>query len=128
MPDPTLTTDSRSTWPILLWLGVLGSILAWASWGWQHANSSALAFVPLVIALGSVVIAWRASRGARWALLLLFVAGLAVLAYSSFFLVLLIVLSDHSPIEEWLVTAGLPSLAALALLLGSLLGLRASRR
>jgi hypothetical protein len=113
------------TWRVLMWVGVIGSVLAWA-WVWYLGRGPSV--VMLLFALSTVALAFRASAGMRLALAGMVVAGVAMLLASIYWMALLY-MGNSGPVTVADVFAAsvLPLVAAMFLLAGSVAGFRHAR-
>ncbi len=122
----SMTRMKMPTWLTLVWVGVTGSVLAWA-WMWSASRGPSV--VPLVVAIVGAVVVFRAARGNRTAVLALVLIGVTLMLMSIFWLVLIIGLSAFDgPVMERLLMAVLPVLTAFVLTAGAAAGLRATPR
>lgn len=110
------------TWRVLMWVGVIGSLLAWA-WVWYLGRGPSLVMV--LVALATVALAFRASAGMRLALAGMIVAGVAMLLASVYWMALLY-MSNSGPVTVADVFAAsvVPLVAAMLLLAGAAVGFR----
>ena len=122
----SMTRTKMPTWLTLVWVGVTGSVLAWA---WMWSASTGPTVVPFVLAIVAAVVAFRAARGNHTAVLALVLIGVTLMLSAIFWLVLIIGLSAFDgPVTEWLLMAVLPVLTAFVLTAGAAAGLRATPR
>ena len=109
-------------WRSLVWAGAVGSVLAWA-WAWYLARGSVA--VMLFVAIASVVLAYRASAGMRWALVGLMVAGLAMFLAALYWMYMLaFVARGQVGAMDWVAVSFFPMVAAVVLLVGAVPGFR----
>jgi hypothetical protein len=111
-------------WLVVLWVGVIGSVLAWG-WAWVVGRGPSV--VPFVWSIGAIVFAGRAAFGSRWALLFLALFGALALFVGVLYVGLAVTLTlGQQPVLDWLPVAALPPITALILVIGSVWGLRAT--
>src|SRR5688500_2384790 len=112
-------------WQTLVWSGVVGSVLAWA-WAWFLSPGPSVVMV--FVALATVVLAFRAKSGMRWAFVGLMVAGLAMFLASLYWLVMLVLVANGPVFTlDWVSAFFLPMVASVLLLLGAVTGFRHAR-
>jgi hypothetical protein len=111
-------------WQNLVWIGVVGSVLAWA-WAWVVLRGPTV--VMLFVALASVVLAYRARTGMRLALVGLMVAGFAMFLASLYFTAMLFVNGGQVTLVGWLTASVFPMVSSIFLLLGAITGYRHAR-
>ena len=109
---------------MLMWVGVVGSVLAWA-WVWYLGRGPTV--VMLLIALGAVAFSYRANTGSRPALVGLMVAGLAMFLASLYWLAALYTSGGPITVVDALAASFLPLVAAIFLLTGAATGFRHAR-
>jgi hypothetical protein len=118
-----LTTDVAKrapTWRVLMWAGVIGSVLAWA-WVWYLGRGPSV--VMLLFALATVALAFRARAGMRTALAGMVVAGVAMLLASVYFMALLYMGSTGPvTVADVFVASVLPLVSAMLLVTGAAAG------
>ena len=111
-----------AAWRSFVWAGTVGSVLAWA-WVWFMGRGPTA--VMLLVAIASVVLAYRATAGMRLALVGLMVAGLAMFLASLYWLTLVLFTSNgQATALDALTTSVFPMVAAIVLLMGSVPGYR----
>jgi hypothetical protein len=112
-------------WRTLVWVGVIGSVVAWA-WAWYVARGSVA--VMLFVALASVLLAYKGMAGMRSALIGLMVAGLTMFLASLYWLYMLaFVARGQVGATDWLAVSFFPMVFAVVLLVGAVPGFRHSR-
>jgi hypothetical protein len=110
------------TWLSVLWIGVIASVIAWGL-AWLVGRGPSV--VPLIWSIGAIVLAWRASLGSRWALLILAFVGALTLLVAALYVGLVMSLTlGQQPVLEWLPIAAFPVVAAAVLTIGAVWGLR----
>jgi hypothetical protein len=109
------------SWRILMWVGVVGSVLAWA-WVWYLGRGPTV--VMLLFALAAVAFSFRASQGVRWALVGLMVTGLAMFLSSLYWLAALYTSGEPITVADALTASVVPLVAAMFLLAGAATGFR----
>jgi hypothetical protein len=109
-----------ATWRVLLWAGVIASVLAW-TWAWYLGRGASV--IPLLFALCAVALAFRARAGYSWALVALLVAGFAMLLASLYWMMLLYTASAGPSVADVFSAAVVPFVAAMVLLTGAAAGL-----
>ena len=109
------------TWRVLMWVGVVGSVLAWA-WVWFLGRGPTV--VMLLFALAAVAFLYRANTGSRAALIGLMVTGLALFLGSLYWLAALYTSGESIAVGDALVASVVPLVAAMFLLAGSASGFR----
>ena len=123
-----MTTDvvkGMPIWRALLWVGVVGSILAWA-WVWYLGRGPSV--ITLLFALAAAALSFRATAGMRWALAGTMVAGFGMLLSSLYWMALLYT-DATGPVTAADVFAAsvVPFVAAMSLLAGAAVGFRHAR-
>lgn len=122
-----MNTDFSNTpaWRNLVWIGVAGSVIAWAlAWFFTRGPSPVTpSLLMLVVSIAAVALLYRARKGARIAWVGLIAAGV-VLLFGSIFTTALLFVAGGLPggqvsILDWLFVSVLPMAAAVALLLGA---------
>ncbi|MEP7378279.1 MAG: hypothetical protein ABI725_01815 [Chloroflexota bacterium] len=111
-------------WRVLMWVGVVGSVLAWA-WVWYLGRGPTV--VMLLFALAAVAFSYRANMGSRLALAGLMVAGLAMFLSSLYWLAALYTSGDAFTVGDAFAASVVPLFAAIFLLAGSATGFRHAR-
>jgi hypothetical protein len=106
---------------MLMWVGVVGSVLAWA-WVWYLGRGPTV--VTLLFALAAVAFSFRAQAGVRWAIVGLIVTGLAMFLASLYWLAALYTSGGPISVADALAASFLPLVAAIFLLTGAVAGLR----
>jgi hypothetical protein len=122
-----VTTDvvkRTPSWRVLLWVGVVGSVLAWA-WVWYLGRGPTV--VMLLFALAAVALSFRANQGSRWALTGTMVTGLAMFLASLYWLALLYTSGTAITVADVFAASIVPFVAAMFLLAGSAVGFRHAR-
>lgn len=109
---------------MLMWVGVVGSVLAWA-WVW-YLGRGPMVFM-LLFALAAVAFSYRANQGSRLALAGLMVTGLAMFLASLYFLAALYTSGERFTVVDALAVSFVPLVAATFLLAGSAVGFRHAR-
>ena len=109
---------------MLMWVGVVGSVLAWA-WVWYLGRGPTV--VMLLFALAAVALSYRANTGSRWALAGLMVTGLAMFLASLYWLALLYTSGSQITVVDALAASFVPLVAATFLLAGAATGFRHTR-
>lgn len=112
------------SWRVLMWVGVVGSVLAWA-WVWYLGRGPTV--VMLLFALAAVAFSYRANTGSRWALVGLMVTGFAMFLASLYWLAALYTSGGPITVADALAASFLPLVAATFLLAGSATGFRHTR-
>ena len=112
-------------WRNLVWIGVIGSVIAWAL-AWFMTRGPSLitpALLMLLVALASVGLLYRARKGTRVAWVGLIAAGVVLLLGSVLYIGLLLVdrglPGGQVSLLDWVFVAVLPMAFAVALLLGA---------
>lgn len=113
------------TWRALLWVGVIGSVLAWALVWYLGGGPTA---ITLLVALAAFALAYRATQGVRWALVGEMVAGLALFLASLYWLAALYTSSGSVSVSDVFAASVVPLVAAMFLLTGSAIGFRHAPR
>lgn len=109
-------------WRNFVWIGVVGSVLAWALAWFVTRGPTA---VMLIVAIASVVLAIRGTAGMRLALVGLMVAGFAMFLAALYWGLLLVFIGGSQvSATDWLAASVFPLLAAIFVLLGSVAGFR----
>jgi hypothetical protein len=125
MGGASVTTDvvkRMPTWRVLMWVGVVGSVLAWA-WVWYLGRGPSA--IMLLIALATVALSFRAATGMRLALAGMIVAGVTMLLASVYWMTLLYINAQAQvTVIDVFAASVLPLLAAMFLLAGSIAGFR----
>ncbi|MEA2677495.1 MAG: hypothetical protein QOJ81_1636 [Chloroflexota bacterium] len=119
-----LTTDvvkRTPSWRVLMWVGVVGSVLAWA-WVWYLGRGPTV--VMLLFALAAVAFAYRATAGSRWAMAGLMVTGLAMFLASLYWLAALYTSGGSFSVADVFSASVIPLVAAMFLLAGAATGFR----
>jgi hypothetical protein len=112
-------------WRNLVWIGVVGSVVAWAlAWFFTRGPSLVTpSLLMLVVSIAAVALLYRATKGARLAWVGLIGAGVVMLIGSILNTGLLFVAGGlpggQVSIVDWLFGSILPMAAAVALLLGA---------
>jgi hypothetical protein len=125
--DTQLTTDvvkRTPSWRVLMWVGVVGSVLAWA-WVWYLGRGPTV--VMLLFALAAVAFSYRANQGSRWGLAGLMVTGLAMFLSSLYWLAMLYTSGGPITVADALAASFVPLVAATFLLTGAAVGFRHTR-
>lgn len=125
MGSTNVTTDvvkRMPTWRALMWVGVVGSVLAWA-WVWYLGRGPSV--IMLLFALATVALSFRATTGMRLALAGMIVCGVAMLLASVYWMALLYMgASGPATVADVFSASVVPLLAAMFLLAGSIAGFR----
>jgi hypothetical protein len=108
-------------WRNLIWVGVVGSVFAWAL-AWVLSRGPAV--LMLIVAVAAVGLWYRARTGTRWAYVGLIVAGVTMLVGSIYFTALLFLGGGTVGVVDWLAQSLLPMAFSVALLLGAGPGFR----
>lgn len=109
-------------WRSLVWVGVIGSVLAW-TWAWYVSRGPSVVLV--FFALASVVLAVRGTQGMRWAIVGLMLTGFVMFLAGLYWLMMLVFMSvGQVPTQDWLSTSVVPMFAAVVLLMGAVAGFR----
>ncbi|MEP7158879.1 MAG: hypothetical protein ABI797_05595 [Chloroflexota bacterium] len=128
MESTSVTPDvvkRMPTWRALMWVGVIGSVLAWA-WVWYLGRGPSV--VMLLFALAAVALSFRATAGMRLALAGLIVCGVAMLLASVYWMTLLYTGAPTSvTVADVFITSVVPLFASMFLLAGSIAGFRHAR-
>ncbi|MEO6350060.1 MAG: hypothetical protein ABIP53_05355 [Candidatus Limnocylindrales bacterium] len=120
----TAGLDRRApAWRSLVWVGVVGSVLAWAL-AWYLDRGGPLA-VMLFVAMASVALAFRATAGMRIALVGLIVASFAMFL-GALYLMLIVVVAPGGASSTALAASVFCMVTATVLLLGAVPGFRHS--
>ena len=122
-----MTTDvvrRTPTWRVLMWVGVVSSVLAWA-WVWYLGRGPTV--VMLLFALAAVAFAYPATSGSRWAVVGLMVTGLAMFLSSLYWLAALYTSGEPISVGDAFAASVVPLVAAMFLLAGSATGIRHTR-
>ena len=122
-----MTTDvvkRTPSWRMLMWVGVVGSVLAWA-WVWYLGRGPTV--VMLLFALAAVAFSYRANTGSRPAMVGLMVTGLAMFLASLYWLAALYTSGGPISVADALAASFLPLVAAVFLLTGAATGFRHTR-
>jgi hypothetical protein len=122
-----VNTDFAQTpaWRNLVWIGVVGSVLAWALAWFVTRGPSALgpSLIMLLVAVAGVALFYRARKGTRVAWIGLIAVGVVLLMGSILNTGLLFVAgafpAGQVSILDWLFASVLPMASAVALLLGA---------
>jgi hypothetical protein len=113
-------------WRNFVWIGVVGSVLAWALAWFVTRGPTA---VMLVVAIASVVLAIRGTAGMRLALVGLMVAGFAMFLAALYWTLLLVFIGGSQvSVTDWFAASVFPLLASVFVLLGSVAGFRHTTR
>ena len=114
------------SWRTFVWAGVVGSVLAWA-WAW-YAGRGAIA-VMLLVAVASVVLAYRGTQGVRVAIVGLMVAGFVMFLASLYLFTQVLVAGAGGSLGamDVITTSVFPMVAAIVLMLGATAGFRHAR-
>ena len=119
-----MTTDvvkRMPTWRALLWVGVIGSAVAWA-WVWYLGRGPTV--ITLLAAMAAVALSYRATQGVRWALVGQMVTGLALFLASLYWLAALYTSGGSVSVADVFAASVVPLIAAIFLLTGSAVGFR----
>ena len=109
-------------WRSLMWVGVIGSVAAWA-WAWFVVRGPTV--LMLLVAMAAVALTFRAARGNRWALVGLMVAGFAMfLAGLYWFYLAALATGGAVGVVDFMAVAVFPMVFAAVLLLGVVPGFR----
>jgi hypothetical protein len=119
--NSTSAVNRVTAWRSLVWAGVVGSIVAW-SWVW--VVSGGVSLVMLLVAVATVVLAWRGMQGMRAAMAGVMVAGLAMFLSSLYLTAMLFVNATQVTAMNVIVLGVFPMVAAIVLLVGSGVGFR----
>jgi hypothetical protein len=117
----TNVTARIPAWRNLVWLGVVSSIVAWA-WAWFAGNGAQV--LMLVVAIATVVLAYRAVAGLRIALVGLIVAGFVMFLASLYWMVWVMLPAGPTSVVELVSQSMLPMVTSVVLLLGAVTGFR----
>ena len=121
----TQVAKRTATWRVLLWVGVIGSVLAWA-WVWYLGRGPTV--IPLLLALAAVALVFRATAGSRPALAGMMVAGFGMLLSSLYWMALLYTSPTGGVSATDVLAASVaPFVAAMCLVAGSAVGFRHAR-
>jgi hypothetical protein len=112
------------TWRTLMWAGVVGSVVTW-SWAWFVARGAVV--VVLFMALATVVLALRGTKGMRVAVMGLIVAGVTMFLAALYWMYLLLIPAGQTSTLEVMSVSVFPMVAAMVLLLGAIPGYRQLR-
>lgn len=122
-----MTTDvvkRMPSWRALMWVGVVGSVVAWA-WVWFLGRGPSV--ITLLAALAAVALSIRASQGLRWALVGEMVTGLVLFLASLYWLAALYTSGGPVTVGDVFAASVVPLVAAMFLLVGSTVGFRHKR-
>ena len=109
-------------WRSLMWVGVIGSVVTWA-WAWFVVRGPTV--LMLLVAMAAVALALRATRGNRWALVGLMVAGFSMfLAGLYWFYLAAVGTGGAVGVVDFMAVAVFPMVFAAVLLLGVVPGFR----
>ncbi len=112
------------TWRTFVWVGVVGSIVAWA-WAWSAGQN--IAAVMIFAALAAVLFAYKADAGMRVAFVGLMVAGMAMFLASVYFMFWVLLPGQNATATDMVSLSVLPLVASALLLVGAFTGFRHSR-
>jgi hypothetical protein len=111
---------------VLIWVGAAALVVAWAV---ALASGDGVGWGALALGIVAIALAWRATAGARWALVMLIFVGVFLLVFAALWSLLLIAFANGDrAFEQWLVLAILPAFGGLSMVVGSGAGLRARNR
>jgi hypothetical protein len=109
-------------WRSFMWVGVIGSLVTWA-WAWFVERGPSV--LMLLVALAAVALAYRATKGNRWAIVGLMVAGFAMfLAGLYWFYLATLAASGPVGVLDFMALSVFPMAFAAVLLLGVVPGFR----
>ncbi len=123
-----MTTEAvrrSTTWRLLIWVGVVGSVVSWA-WVWFLGRGPTV--VMLLFALASVALAFPARNGNRTAIAGLMITGLAMFMASLYWLALLYTNTAGAfTVADVFAASVVPLVAAMFVLTGAAVGFRHTR-
>jgi hypothetical protein len=108
-------------WRSLVWVGVVGSVLAW-TWAW-YVDRGAQAFM-ILVAVAAMVFAFRAVAGMRIAVVGLMVAGFVMFLASLYWMFWVMMPAGNADALEMASVSLFPMVASVVLLLGAAAGFR----
>lgn len=113
------------TWRVLMWAGVVGSVLAWAL-VWYLGRGPSV--IMLLFALAAVALSFRATAGYRWALVGMILVSLVMFLASLYWMAMLYT-DPVAPVSvvDVMVASVVPLVAAIVLFAGAAVGFRHAR-
>lgn len=111
-------------WRSFVWAGVAASVVAWA-WAW-FTGHGAQVFM-LVVAIATVVLAYKAMAGMRIAFVGLMVAGFVMFLASLYYMFWVMMPAGPTSVVDMVSQSLFPMFASVVLLLGAVTGFRHSR-
>jgi hypothetical protein len=111
-------------WRSFVWAGVAASVVAWA-WAWL-AGQGAQVFM-VVVALATVVLAYKAMAGMKVAFVGLMIAGFVMFLASLYYMFWVMLPAGPTSVVDMVSQSLFPMFASVVLLLGAVTGFRHSR-
>ena len=111
-------------WRSFVWAGVAASLVAW-TWAWFVGQGAQVFMV--IVALATVVLAYRATSGMRIAFVGLMVAGFFMFMAAVYWMFWVMMPSNQVSAFDMASLSLFPMVAAVVLMLGAITGFRHSR-